>query len=75
MYKRQDLATGEGYFLNLSEAVKKSVSVPVIGVGGIKSPYFADKAIKEGKADLIAVGRAFLADPDWALKAIEALTT
>ncbi len=64
----------EGYFLNLSEAVKTKVSVPVIGVGGIKSPVFADKALKEGKANLIAVGRAFLADPDWALKAIEALS-
>jgi len=64
----------EGYFLNLSEAVKNKVSVPVIGVGGIKSPVFADKALKEGKADLIAVGRVFLADPDWALKAIEVLS-
>jgi len=64
----------EGYFLNLSEAAKNKVGVPIIGVGGIKSPVFADKALKEGKADLIAVGRVFLADPDWALKAIEVLS-
>jgi len=72
---RPPWAGEEGYFLNLSEAVKAKVSVPVIGVGGIKSPIFADKALRQGKADLIAVGRAFLADPDWALKAIAALRT
>ncbi len=71
---RPPWAVEEGYFLDLSAAVKAKVSVPVIGVGGIKSPIFADRALKEGKADLIAVGRAFLADPDWALKAIEALS-
>jgi len=71
---RPPWAEGEGYFLNLSEAVKKKVDIPVIGVGGIKSPLFADKAIREGRTDLIAVGRAFLADPDWALKAIEILS-
>ena len=64
---------GEGYFLGLSESVRKRVKVPVIGVGGIKSPLFADKTIREGKVDLIAVGRAFLTDPDWALRAIELL--
>ncbi|RLG41264.1 MAG: hypothetical protein DRO05_04375 [Thermoproteota archaeon] len=64
---------GEGCFLGPSESVRKRVKVPVVGVGGIKSPLFADKAIREGKVDLIAVGRAFLADPDWALRTIELL--
>ena len=71
---RPSWAKGEEYFLNLSEAVRRKVNIPVIGVGGIRSPFFANKSIKEGKADLIAIGRAFLADPDWALKAIEALS-
>ncbi len=70
---RPPWARGEGYFLNLSQEVKRRVKVPVIGVGGIKSPSFANEAILEGKADLMAVGRAFLADPEWALKAINLL--
>jgi 2,4-dienoyl-CoA reductase-like NADH-dependent reductase (Old Yellow Enzyme family) len=45
----------------------------VIGVGGITDPKFADEAIRQGRVDLVAVGRAILADPDWALKAAERL--
>jgi 2,4-dienoyl-CoA reductase-like NADH-dependent reductase (Old Yellow Enzyme family) len=45
----------------------------VIGVGGITDPKFADEAIRQGRVDLVAVGRAILADPDWALKAARRL--
>ena len=61
--------TGQGYFLPLAEKIKQAVEVPVIGVGGIKDPAFADQAIRERRVDLIAVGRALLADPDWAIAA------
>jgi 2,4-dienoyl-CoA reductase-like NADH-dependent reductase (Old Yellow Enzyme family) len=65
--------TGQGYFLPLAEKIKQAVKAPVIGVGGITDPAFADKAIREGKVDLVAVGRALLADPDWALSAKKTL--
>lgn len=65
--------TGPGYYVPLAEAIKSVVNVPVIGVGGIKTPEFADEVIRKNRADLVAVGRAMLADPKWALKAIEAL--
>jgi 2,4-dienoyl-CoA reductase-like NADH-dependent reductase (Old Yellow Enzyme family) len=61
--------TGQGYFLPLAEKIKQVVEAPVIGVGGIRDPAFADQAIREGRVDLVAVGRALLADPDWALSA------
>ena len=61
--------TGQGYFLPLAEKIKQAVQVPVIGVGGITDPAFADQAIRQGRVDLVAVGRALLADPDWALSA------
>jgi 2,4-dienoyl-CoA reductase-like NADH-dependent reductase (Old Yellow Enzyme family) len=32
-----------------------------------------DKAVREGKVDLVAVGRALLADPEWAMKAVKTL--
>lgn len=63
----------QGYFLPLAEKIKQAVGVPVIGVGGIKDPKFADEAIRQGKVDLVAVGRALLEDPDWALNAFKAL--
>jgi len=49
------------------------VDTPVIGVGGIMEPEYADTVIREGKVDLVAVGRALLEDPDWATKAIKKL--
>ncbi len=58
-----------GCFVHLAEAVKKEVSIPVITVGRIKKPEFADRIIKEGKADAVAMGRSFLADPELANKA------
>lgn len=61
--------TAQGYFLPLAEKIKQAVKAPVIGVGGITDPAFADQAIRQGRVDLVAVGRALLADPDWALSA------
>lgn len=52
-----------GCFIHLAEAVKKVVSIPVVGVGRIKSPEMADRFIREGCADVIAMGRALIADP------------
>jgi 2,4-dienoyl-CoA reductase-like NADH-dependent reductase (Old Yellow Enzyme family) len=40
----------------------------------IKDPQFADEAIRQNRVDLVAVGRAILADPDWALNAAKALS-
>jgi 2,4-dienoyl-CoA reductase-like NADH-dependent reductase (Old Yellow Enzyme family) len=60
-----------GCFVHLAEAVKKVVSIPVIAVGRIKDPAMADRIIAEGRADLVAMGRAHIADPELAAKAAE----
>jgi NADPH2 dehydrogenase len=65
--------SSQGYFLPLAEKIKQAVEVPVIGVGGIKDPEFADEAIRRNRVDLVAVGRALLTDPAWALKAAKLL--
>lgn len=62
-----------GYFVPLAEAIKPVVSVPVLVTGGITEPELADRIIREGKADLVGIGRALLADPRWPEKAREAL--
>jgi 2,4-dienoyl-CoA reductase-like NADH-dependent reductase (Old Yellow Enzyme family)/thioredoxin reductase len=58
-------------FLHLAEEVKKTVSIPVITVGRIKSVELANRIIQEGRADMVAMGRAHLADPELAQKAYE----
>ncbi len=63
----------QGFFVPLAEEIKEGVDVPVIGVGGIKEATYADKIMKEGKVDLVAVGREQWKDPKWAVKAIEEL--
>lgn len=54
-----------GCFAHLAEAVKATVSLPVIAVGRLQDPALAQKLIREEKADVIALGRALLADPNW----------
>ena len=66
--------TGQGYFVPLAEEIKKAVAVPVIGVGGITEPAFADQVVRQGRVDLVAVGRAILNDPRWARKAVDMLS-
>jgi len=57
-----------GHLLPLAKGVKEAVSVPVIGVGSIIYPELAEAAIAEGVCDLIALGRACLADPNFVRK-------
>jgi 2,4-dienoyl-CoA reductase-like NADH-dependent reductase (Old Yellow Enzyme family)/thioredoxin reductase len=59
----------EGVFVHLAEAVKAQVDIPVITVGRIRSPLMADQIIRDGKADLISMGRALIADPHLPQKA------
>ncbi len=49
--------------IHLAEGIKRLVDVPVIGVGKIGSPQVAEEVIGQNKADLVALGRALIADP------------
>ncbi len=61
----------EGCIVDLASAIKQAVSIPVIAVNKIRHVPFAEQALQENKADMIALGRPLLADPDWPLKALE----
>lgn len=61
--------SAHGCFVHMAEEVKKHVSIPVITVGRIKSPLLAEEILKDGKADVVSMGRALLADPYLPLKA------
>ena len=60
-----------GCFLHLGQAVKEIVSAPVITVGRIHDPFLAETAIVDGKTDMVALGRQFIADPEWVHKVQE----
>ncbi len=61
--------TPHGCFVHLAEAVKQQVNIPVITVGRIKYPDHAEQILREGKADMVALGRSVLADPYYPEKA------
>lgn len=61
----------QGYFIDITEKLKKEVSIPIIMTGGITDINILEKFIKEDKADLIGVGRAVLKDSDWIKRAFE----
>jgi 2,4-dienoyl-CoA reductase-like NADH-dependent reductase (Old Yellow Enzyme family) len=60
-----------GYFAPLSQAIKEVVSIPVMVTGGISHAEDAEQILREGKADLIGVGRAIYQDSLWAKNAVE----
>jgi NADPH-dependent 2,4-dienoyl-CoA reductase/sulfur reductase-like enzyme len=64
----------EGVFTHLAHGIKSAVSIPVIAVGRIRTPELANRIIEEGKADLISMGRALIADPNLPVKAIQGRT-
>ena len=57
-----------GWFSDMSTAVKKNVSIPVILTGGVRTPEQAEELLARGAADLIGVGRAMLRNPAWVTK-------
>lgn len=61
----------QGGWVYIAEQIKKSVSVPVVASYRITDPVMADSIIREGRADLIGMARALIADPEWPNKARE----
>ena len=53
----------EGTFVHLAAGIKSVVDIPVITVGRIRNPKMAEEIIASGKADLVSMGRALIADP------------
>ncbi len=60
-----------GAFAHLPAGLKEVASLPVVGTGRIDSPALAERLIADGKADIIGLARALIADPDWPNKARE----
>jgi 2,4-dienoyl-CoA reductase-like NADH-dependent reductase (Old Yellow Enzyme family) len=69
----QKLPSGPGYQVHLAEAVRQGADIPTRAVGLIDNPSHANAIIAEGRADMVALGRAFLADPRWGWRAAATL--
>ena len=58
----------EATFLDYAAEVRKCAGVPIIAVGRLGDPATAERAVSQGKADFIALGRSLIAEPDWVEK-------
>jgi len=58
-----------GIYASLAAAIKEVVKIPVISVGRIVTPWVAEDILSSNKADMVAMARALLADPEFPRKA------
>ncbi len=63
----------QGYQVPYAEAVRQGAGVATMAVGAIISPFLAESVLAEGSADLVALGRELLADPNWPYRAAREL--
>lgn len=63
-WRRPESRAGEGYLIDEARDIQKSIDLPVIGVGGIKTKQYINMALAKGWISLAAVGRAILEDPE-----------
>jgi 2,4-dienoyl-CoA reductase-like NADH-dependent reductase (Old Yellow Enzyme family) len=63
----------EGYQVPYAEAVRHGAGIATMAVGAIISPALAESILAEGRADLIALGRELMADPNWPYRAAREL--
>ncbi len=54
----------EGYFLENAAQIKSAVTLPILGLGGLRTFAKMEKALQEGRADMISMSRPFIRTPD-----------
>jgi 2,4-dienoyl-CoA reductase-like NADH-dependent reductase (Old Yellow Enzyme family) len=62
-----------GYQVPLSERIRREAGIATGAVGMIRTPEQAEEIVENGRADLVFVARAVLAEPSWPLRAAQAL--
>ena len=67
----EPMAYPQAWRTYMAKAVREVARVPVIAVGVIRDPGVAEGVLARGEADLVAIGRGLIADPDWSRKARE----
>jgi NADPH2 dehydrogenase len=65
--------TGPGYNVDIAARVRREAGIATRTVGMIVTPKQAEAIVADGKADMVALGRAMLDDPHWGWHAARAL--
>ncbi len=67
------MQVGPGYQVELATIIREKLDMPVIAVGLLDEFEDAERVLEQDQADLVAVGRAMLRDPYWAVHAAKSL--
>src|ERR1019366_3049190 len=67
------LPAGAGYQVPFAERIRREAGIATAAGGSITEPTHADEIIRNGRADVVLLGREFLREPYWPLKAGRAL--
>ena len=70
-YTHPSMFTEHGVNVYLAAEIKKHVKKPVATIGGLNDPAQMEEIIASGKADIVYMGRALLADPELPRKVVE----
>jgi 2,4-dienoyl-CoA reductase-like NADH-dependent reductase (Old Yellow Enzyme family) len=66
-------ARGPGYQVPFAEKIRREAGIATAAVGLITTPELADEIVRNGRADLVALGRELLRHPHWPLDAARTL--
>ncbi|MHC5005580.1 MAG: NADH:flavin oxidoreductase/NADH oxidase [Planctomycetota bacterium] len=67
--RRADVPVGPGYQVPLAERIRREAAIATGAVGLITAPVQADEVIRNGRADLVLLGRQLLREPHWPQRA------
>ncbi|MBN2063055.1 MAG: NADH:flavin oxidoreductase [Deltaproteobacteria bacterium] len=62
---RRRFRFSEAYFLDNAKQIGRNLDTPVILVGGLRTPGLMEDILQKGYADMIALGRPLIRQPDW----------
>ena len=65
--------TGPGYQVPFAEKIRREAGIATMAVGLISTPEMAEEIVRNGRADVVAMGRELLRHPYWPLAAARVL--
>ncbi len=66
---QQVVPVGPGYQVPFAERIRREAAIPTAAVGMLTEPTQAEEVLRDGRADLVMLGRELLRDPYWPLRA------
>jgi 2,4-dienoyl-CoA reductase-like NADH-dependent reductase (Old Yellow Enzyme family) len=70
---QQDITPAPGYQVSLAARIRHEAGIPTAAVGMITDPAQAEAILADGSADMVALARVLLRDPQWPLRAAHEL--